>query len=181
MLSVSFLMAVNSAPSCFLMWSSNHCIDASTLSSMLANPLPLSFLDTYCMSTSSLWCSALCMVISFLVLWSICLSSSPVHFRKGCLADMSWSVYISKSQRRLCVSFSRTDSGLCIYYLFVWSNFSFLHNSQWITLPTQSCQVLFPFCTSLLHSVIMWLIISSLSPYNQHIRFCCIISILVLI
>ena len=28
--------------------------------------------------------------------------------------------------------------GLCIYHLFVWSNFNFLHNSQWISLPTQS-------------------------------------------
>ena len=42
-----------------------------------------SFLDTYNLSTSSLGCSALCMVISFLVLWSICLSSSLVHFKKG--------------------------------------------------------------------------------------------------
>ena len=31
----------------FFMYSSNICIDASTLSSILANPLPPSFLDTY--------------------------------------------------------------------------------------------------------------------------------------
>ena len=49
---------------------------------MLASPLPPSFLDTYNLSTSSLGCNALCMVISFLVLWSICLSSSLVHLRK---------------------------------------------------------------------------------------------------
>ena len=58
-------------------------MDASTVSSMLASPLPPSFLDTYSLSTSSLGCNALCMVISFLVLWSICLSSSRVHLRKG--------------------------------------------------------------------------------------------------
>ena len=34
-----------------------------------------------------------------------------------------------KSQKDLCVSFSRTDSEFCIYYMFVWSNFIFLHNS----------------------------------------------------
>ena len=51
-------------------------MDASTVSSMLASPLPPSFLDTYNLSTSYLGCNALCMVISFLVLWSICLSSS---------------------------------------------------------------------------------------------------------
>ena len=38
---------------------------------MLASPLPPSFLGTYSLSTSSLGCNALCMVISFLVLWSI--------------------------------------------------------------------------------------------------------------
>ena len=56
----------------------------------------------------------------------------------GRLVDMRGSVCISKSQRSF-VSFSRTDSGLCIYYFFVWSNFNFLHNSQLITFPTMSC------------------------------------------
>ena len=32
---------------------------------------------------SSLGCNALCMVISFLVLWTICLNSSLPHFKKG--------------------------------------------------------------------------------------------------
>ena len=58
-------------------------MDVSTLSSTLASPLPHSFLGTYSLSTSSLGCNALCMVISFLVLWSIYLSSSLVHLRKG--------------------------------------------------------------------------------------------------
>ena len=34
-------------------------------------------------STSSLGCNTLCMVISFLVFWSICLSFCLVHLRKG--------------------------------------------------------------------------------------------------
>ena len=58
-------------------------MDVSTLSSMLASPLSPSFLGTNSRSTSSLGCNALCMVISFLVLWSICQSSSVVHLRKG--------------------------------------------------------------------------------------------------
>ena len=95
--------------------------------------------------------------------------------------EIMWSVCISKSQKSLCVSFSRTDFGLCIYYLFEWSNFNFLHNSQWITLPTQSCLVLYSFCVNLLHSLIVWLIVSSLSPYNQHLLFCCVLSIFFLI
>ena len=44
-----------------------------------------------------------------------------------------------------CVSFSRADSGLCLYYLFVWSIFNFLHNFQWITFLTLS-YLLFVFC-----------------------------------
>ena len=35
----------------------------------------------------------------------------------------------------------RTHSGLCTYHLLVWSNLNFLHSSQWITFPTQSCLV----------------------------------------
>ena len=46
--------------------------------------------------------------------------------RSGRLAEIRSSVCISKYQMSLCVSFSKTDFGLCIYHLFVWSN---LHSS----------------------------------------------------
>ena len=46
--------------------------------------------------------------------------------RSGRLTEIRSSVSISKSQRNLFVSFSRTDSGLCLYPLFVWSHFNFL-------------------------------------------------------
>ena len=90
-------------------------------------------------------------------------------------------IRLSEFHRRLCVSFSRTAVGLCIYHLFVWSNWNFLHNSQWITLPTQVCLVLYSFCANLLHSLIMWLIVSSLLPLNLHLLFCCVLFILALI
>ena len=104
-----------------------------------------------------------------------------IIMRSGLLAGIRWSVCMQKSHRSLCVSFSRTGAGLCIYHLFVWSNWNFLHISQWITLPTQSCLVLYSFCANLLHSLIMWLIVSSLSPYSLHLLFCCVLSILALI
>ena len=88
----------------------------------------------------------------------------------GCLAEIWWSICISKSQ-------SRSDSGLCIYYLFIWSNFNFLHNSQWITFPTQSCLVLYSFWANLLHLLIMWLIVASISPHNLHLLFCSVLFI----
>ena len=47
----------------------------------------------------------------------------------GLVAEIRWSVCISKSHRTLCVSFSRTGAGLCIYHLLVWSNLNFLHIS----------------------------------------------------
>ena len=66
---------------------------------------------------------------------------------------------MSKSHRSLCVSFSRTGAGLCIYHLLAWSNLNFLHKSQWITLPTQSCLALYSFCANLLHSPILLLLL----------------------
>ena len=101
--------------------------------------------------------------------------------RSGRLTEMKWSVCMLKSYRSSCVSFPRTDAELCIYHLFLWSNSKFLHNSQWITLPTQSCLVLYSFWANLLHSLIMWLMVSSLSPHNLHLFFCCVLSILALI
>ena len=41
----------------------------------------------------------------------------------GHLAEIRWSVCITKSQGSLCVSFSGTYSRFWIYCLFVWSNF----------------------------------------------------------
>ena len=98
--------------------------------------------------------------------------------KSGLLAEIRWSVCMSKSHRSLCVSFSRTSVGLCIYHLFVSSNLNFLHISQWITLPTQSCLVLFSFCANF---CIMWLMVSSLSPHSLHLLFCWVLSILALI
>ena len=73
---------------------------------------------------------------------------------------------------------------ICAYticYLFLWSNFNFLHNSQWITLPTQLCVVLYTYWANLQHSLIMWLIVLSLSSHNQHLLFCWVLYCLALI
>ena len=104
-----------------------------------------------------------------------------IIMRSGLLAGIRWSVCMLKSHRSLCESFSRTGAGLCIYHLFIWSNWNFQHISQWITLPIQSCLALYSFCANLLHSLIMWLIVSSLSPHSLHLLFCCVLSILPLI
>ena len=120
------------------------------------------------------------------ILWPAGTAKSTIFFflliimRSGLLAGIRWSVCILKSHRSLCESFSRTGAGLCIYHLFVWSNWNFLHISQWTTLPTQSCLALYSFCANLLHSL-MGSIFSSLSPHSLHLLFCCVLSILALI
>ena len=101
--------------------------------------------------------------------------------KSGLLVGIRWSVCMLKSHRSLCVTFSRTGAGLCIYHLLVWSNLNFLHISQGITLPTQSCLALYSRCANLLHSLIIWLMVSSLSPHSLHLLFCWVLSILALI
>ena len=125
------------------------------------------------------------------ILWSAGTAKSTIFqilfffslliIRSGLLAESGWSVCKSKCHCSLFVSFSRTDARLCIYHLFVWSNFNFLHISQWITLPTPSCLAVYFFCANLLHSLIMWLIISSLWPHSLHLLFFLVLSILALI
>ena len=123
------------------------------------------------------------------ILWSVGTAKSTILqiffflliIRFGLLARIRGSVCMLKSYRSLCVSFSMTGAWLYIYHLLVWSNFNFLHISQWITLPTQSCLALYSFCANLLHSLIMWLIVLSLSPHSLHLLFCCVLCILALI
>ena len=43
-----------------------------------------------------------------------------------------------------------------------------------------SCVVLYSLCANLLHSLIMWLIVSSISTHNLHLLFCCVLFIFAL-
>ena len=137
------------------------------------------FLDLWqgtCLSFLFLWfclCGPSGQQIPFFIMLAFFLS---IITRCGLLARIRWSVCISKSRRNLCVSFSRMYSGLYIYHLILWSNFHFLHNSQCIIFPTQSCLILHYFCASLQH-LLMWFIISSLSPNNLHLLVCFVLSI----
>ena len=83
--------------------------------------------------------------------WSAGRAKSTIRQVLFFLQVISWSGRLAEIKWSVCISFSMIYSGLSIYHLFVWSNFNFLHNSQWITLPTQSCLILHSFCASLLH------------------------------
>ena len=59
---------------------------------------------------------------------------------------------------------------LVVHIPFVaWSNFDLLHNSLWITFPTQPCIVLYSFCATLLYLlyiyIYIWLSMSSVTTY----------------
>ena len=68
----------------------------------------------------------------YFILWSAETADSLqfllllIIIRSGRLAEIRWSISIWKSLKKsLYVTFSRTDSGLRIYHLFVWSNLNF--------------------------------------------------------
>ena len=99
----------------------------------------------------------------FVCLFVCCLFSVFCFFvlftitRSGHLAECRSSVWFWKSRRILNISFFLTDFGLCIYHLLIWSNSNFLHNSALITLPIQSCLVLYALCLNLLHLLTQYL------------------------
>ena len=89
-----------------------------------------------------------------------------IIIRSGRLGEIRWSVCKLKSLRSLYVILPDWCWVCALHYqLFVWSNVNFLHNFQLITLPTQSCLVLYSFCANLLYSLKMCLMVSSLSPH----------------
>ena len=196
---LSILAVLNNA----VVWMVSTRLPTSKSSSLFSNPLdtvpnaPITIcVIVTCMFHSFFSSLARSRYLSFFshsfcfILWSAGTAKSTILqvlfflliiIKSGLLAGIRWSVCVLKSHRSLCESFSRTGAGLCIYHLLVWSNLNFLHISQWITLPTQSCLALYPNCANLLHSLITWLMVSSLSPHCLHLLFCCVLPILALI
>ena len=85
---------------------------------------------------------------------------------------------VCQNARGVCVSHSPGHMLGCAYTICSYGQMSIS-----CTIPSGSliCLLLYSFCANLLHSLIMWLIVSSLSPHNLHMLFCCILSILVLV
>ena len=98
-----------------------------------------------------------------------------IIIRSGRLAKIRWSVLYLKIPVEFLLVILQDR------FLIVHIPFDRMQNSQWITLPTYSCLVLHTFSANLLHSLIMRLIVSSLSPQNLHLLFCCILSVLAFI
>ena len=76
------LVAVIKSFFALLMLSPYSRIDTLMQFPILASPL-YRFCDTFSLSMSSLGCKAFCIVFNYLILWSICLIFSLVHFKNG--------------------------------------------------------------------------------------------------
>ena len=75
---------------------------------------------------------------------------------------------LSQNPREFCAS--HFSEWICMV------KFNFLHNFHWITLPSYSCLVLHSLGAILLHSLITWLIVSSLSTDNLLFFLCLVYS-----
>ena len=84
-----------------------------------------------------------CAYLSFPCLW---FSLSGLTRRQSLL--LSWFSFVLFI---FLLSLSRNVFVLCKFHLVVWSNSNSLHNSQWNSIPTQSCLMLYSFCTCLQH------------------------------
>lgn len=89
------------------------------------------------------------------------------------LAQIKWSVWNLNFISLLC----KTIFGFYIYYCFILPNAIRLHNSKWITFPTQSYLFSRSFQGILLQSPLLWLVVSALSVQGLHLLFWCVISI----
>ena len=123
---------------------------------------PLARFKNFCLVSFSLIFTLWSAGTAKSTIWQVLFFSLNIT-RFGRPTGIRWSVCISKSKKILRVSFSRTDSSLCMYYLLVLSNFNLLYTSKWITFPTLSCLVLYSFvliCS--IHSKLPYHVISLL-------------------
>ena len=122
-----------------VVWMISTCPPTSKSSSPFSNPLvivpnaPIGIIVT-CMFHSFFNSLARLRYLSFFshsfsfILWSAGTAKSTIShilyflliiIKFGLLAEITWSVCMSKSNRNLCVLFSRTGAGLCIYHIFL--------------------------------------------------------------
>lgn len=106
------------------------------------------------------------------LLCCLLLQQNPISLIPQGLAWIRWwSPWISKFQRILYISFSRTASDRYIYHWSVQLKCNHLHSSQWITFSSHSCLFLYSLWSTWLHSLIMWFTFPSLFLHCLHLQF----------
>ena len=91
--------------------------------------------------------------------------------------------FLSENLRGICESHSPRQILGCAYTICLWLIFQIftpLPPNYFYTFPTKSCLVLYTFRSNWLYLLITWEFISCLSPYNQHLQCCCVVSIFAL-
>lgn len=71
------------------------------------------------------------------------------------------------------------DFSQLLYHFAFRANPYFLHTSQWIFFPTQSCLLLYTFWANLPHSLTAWITVSSAFPRNLYLLVFSVYSFLV--
>ena len=111
--------------------------------------------------------------------------NSKVHYLAGSLflSAITWSGHLTEirwsPENFVCLIFQ--DGFLVVHIPFICMvKFKLLAQLPVDCFFTLSCLVLYSLCMNLLHSLNMWLIVSSLSSHNLHLLFCCFLSLLVL-
>ena len=104
----------------------------------------------------------------------ICFWSFLINTRSCRLAAID--LFFLQNPWEFYASFSLGQILVCVHT--IWQ-YSVNHNSLCNTFLTHSCQLLYCFCASSHHSLIMWFVVSSLSPRNLHLLFSCPLSIFV--
>ena len=85
---------------------------------------------------------------------------------------------VSQNPREVCASYSQGQNLVCAYTNCSYGQISISYIiSSGLYFLAQSCLVLYSFCVNLLHSLIIWLIVSSLLTHNLYWLFCCVLSI----
>ena len=95
----------------------------------------------------------------------------------GILLCISWSLCSVKSHSNLHLSFFSPISGLCSHYFSFTYIPHFLHISQWIFAPNQSCCLLYSFWANSLHSLNTWFTLSSAFPQILQLQLSEVLSI----
>ena len=95
----------------------------------------------------------------------------------GILLCILWSFCRVKSHSNLHLSFSSPISGLYSYHFSFTYIPHFLHISQWIFAPNQSCCLLYSFWANSLHTLNTWFTLSSAFPHIRQLQLSVVLSI----
>ena len=118
----------------------------------------------------SLYLLSVYLTVDFLSMWwSLCGLKS--FFLRAFLCSLRVVVSI----HRRCIQFWK------VQFLNLFWTHIICQRHLWDVMPYVLCLALYSYGANLLHSLIMWLIVSTLSPHSLHLLSCCVLSILALI